>query len=202
MHFCPKRIHLMILYWKSATHKKFVKEFKFLGLIWDCKLSFKPHITYLRQKCNKTLNLLKVLSNTEWGADKDTLLKLYRSLVRSKLDYGSIVYGSACKTHLQNLDTVHNQGLWLCLGAFRSSPVESLYVEAHEPPLELRRHKLAMQYRVKLSANPTNPAYGEVFKPMYKESYLEKSDKNYPFSIRSAQMLRDAKINTSNVFGK
>ena len=199
MHFCRKRQHDDPVLKLGNSQIQFVKEFKFLGLIWDCKLSFKPHITYLRQKCHKTLNLLKVLSNTEWGADKDTLLKLYRSLVRSKLDYGSIVYGSACKTHLEKLDTVHNQGLRLCLGAFRSSPVESLYVEAHEPPLELRRQKLAMQYRVKLSANPTNPAYDVVFKSMYKESYLEKSDKNYPFSIRSAQMLRGAKINTSNV---
>ena len=30
------------------------------------------------------------------------------------------------------LDPVHIQGLRLCLGEFRSSPVESLYVDAHE----------------------------------------------------------------------
>ena len=68
--------------------------------------------------------------------------KLYRSQVRSKLDYGCIVYGSASKTALAKLDPVHNQGLRLSLGAFRSSPVESLYVEAHEPPLEIRRENL------------------------------------------------------------
>ena len=56
------------------------------------------------------MNILKVLSRTEWGADQTTLLKLYRSLVRSKLDYGCIVYGSASKTALAKLDPVHNQG--------------------------------------------------------------------------------------------
>ena len=110
---------------------------------------------------------IKVLSRTEWGADRTTLLKLYRSLVRSKLDYGCIVYRSASKTALAKLDRVHNQGLRLSLGAFRSSPVETLYVEAHEPPLEIRREQLALQYTIKLKANPGNPAHDVVFNPIF-----------------------------------
>ena len=57
------------------------------------------------------------------------------------------------------LDPVHNQGLRLSLGAFRSSPVDSLYVEAHELQLEIRREKLALQYILKLKATPGNPGY-------------------------------------------
>ena len=147
-------------------HIQFVKEADFLGLMWDAKLTFEPHIKYPKARCQKSLNILKVLSRTEWVADQTTLLKLYRSLVRSKLDYGCIVYGSASKTALANLDPVHNQGLRLSLGAFISSPVESLYVEAHEPPLEIRRQKLALQYIPKLKANPGNPAY-DVFNPKF-----------------------------------
>ena len=45
--------------------------------------------------CLKALDVLKVLAATEWGADSTVLLQLYRALVRSKLDYGSIVYVSA-----------------------------------------------------------------------------------------------------------
>ena len=140
-------------------------------MIWDTKLTFEPHIKYLKARCQKSLNLLKVLSRTEWGADRTTLLKLYRSLVRSKLDYGCIVYGLASKTALAKLDPVQNKGLRLSLGAFRSSPVESLYVEAHEPPLEIRRDKLALQYILKLKANPENPAYDVVFNPKHQELY-------------------------------
>ena len=58
------------------------------------KLSFIPHIKFLKAKCLKALNLLNVLSHTSWGADRTTLLRLYWSLVRSKLDYGCIIYGS------------------------------------------------------------------------------------------------------------
>ena len=96
----------------------------------------------MKAKCLKALNLLKVLSHTSWGADRTTLLHLYRSLIRSKLDYRPIVYGSARKSYLQMLDTVHNQGLRLALGTFRTSPVSSLNVEADEPSLWLRREKI------------------------------------------------------------
>ena len=34
---------------------------------------------------HKTLNLLHVVAHTSWGADQQTLLHLYRSLIRSKL---------------------------------------------------------------------------------------------------------------------
>ena len=78
-----------------------VEEAKFLGLLFDKKLSFIPHIKALKAKCLKALDILKVLSNTNWGGDRPVLLNLYRSLVRSKLDYGSIVYGSARKLSLQ-----------------------------------------------------------------------------------------------------
>ena len=39
-----------------------VEESKFFGMIFDRKLSFIPHVKYLKAKCFKALNLLKVLS--------------------------------------------------------------------------------------------------------------------------------------------
>ena len=134
VHFCKlRRIHNDPVLYLYGSPIPVVEESKFLGVIFDRKLSFIPHIRYIKAKCLKALNLLKVLSNTSWGADRSILLHLYRSLIRSKLDYGSIVYGSARKSYLQMLDTVHHQGLRLALGAFRTSPVTSLYVEADEP---------------------------------------------------------------------
>ena len=180
-------------------HIQFVKEAKFLGLIWDTKLTFEPHIKYLKARCQKSLNILKVLPRTEWGADRTTLLKLYRSLVRSKLDYGCIVYGSASKTALAKLDPVHNQGLRLSLGAFRSSPVEGLYVEAQEPPLENRREKLALQYTIKLKANPGNPAYDVVFNPKYQHLYANKDSATDSFGIYSKKLLKEAKMDVGEI---
>ena len=134
VHFCQQRkIHNDPALYIYGSQIPIAAESKFLGVIFDRKLSFIPHIKYVKAKCLKALNLLKMLSHTSWGADRTTLLHLYRSLIRSKPDYGSIVYGSARKSYLQMLDTVHNQGLRLALGAFRTSPVSSLNVEADEP---------------------------------------------------------------------
>ena len=102
----------------------------------------------LKSRCTKSLDLIKVLSNTIWGADRKVLLRLYRALIRSNLDYGCIVYGSVRPSYIKRLDTVHNQGLRLCLGAFPTSPVHILYVEANEPPLDMRRTCLSLQYCV------------------------------------------------------
>ena len=46
----------------------------------------------------------------------------------SRLDYGCQIYASACQSELKKLDVVHNAGLRLCSGAFRTSPVGSIYV--------------------------------------------------------------------------
>jgi hypothetical protein len=142
-----------------------VESTKFLGVLFDKKLNFLAHIQYLKYKCQKALNLLRVVSSMDWGADRRVLLRLYRCLIHSKLDYGCIVYGSAPKSYIRQLDPIQNQGLKICLGAFRTSPVESLQVEANELFPYLRREKLALQYALKLKSNLSNPMYKCVFHP-------------------------------------
>ena len=65
----------------NGTPVPVVEETKFLGVIFDRKLSFIPRIKHLKDKCTKALNLLRVLAHTSWGADQETLLHLYRSLI-------------------------------------------------------------------------------------------------------------------------
>ena len=69
------------------------------------------------------------------------------------------------KSYLQMLDSIHNQGLRLSLGAFRISPDASLFVEADEPSLYSRRENLSMQYGIRLAANASNPAHEATFPP-------------------------------------
>ena len=140
-----------------------VTEPKFWGLVFDRKLTFSVHIKYLKDRCLKALNLLRVVARKDWGADSATLLKLYRTHVRSKLDFDFVVYGSARPSALESLDRVQNAALRTCLGAFRTSPIPSLHVEAGELSLNLRRQQLSPQYIVKLRSNPSNPAFHCVF---------------------------------------
>jgi len=86
MHFCNKR----------GLHPD--PELKLYNIV---NLPFYPIL-----KCLKALNILKFVSSTDWGAHSTVLLNLYRSLIRSKLDYGCIVYGSARPSYIKLLDTV------------------------------------------------------------------------------------------------
>ena len=200
VHFCQLRKQhedpVLTLYGSPIP---VVQEYKYLGLIFDKKLSFIPHIKYIKAKCHKALNMMKVLSHTTWGADRTTLLQLYRSLIRSKLDYGSIVYGSARKSYLAMLDPLHHQGLRLALGAFRTSPVASLYVEADEPSLTSRREKLSLQYAIRLAENPSNPAHEVTFPPKYTDLYESKPNFIKSFGVRILPLLESANINPKNI---
>ena len=195
VHFHNKRSHLpepeLTLNGKKIS---VMRETKFLGVTFDQKLTFIPHMKALKTRCLKALDIIKVVSNQDWGADKSVLLNLYRSLIRSKLDYGCIVYGSARPSYLKMLNTIHHQGLRLALGAFRTSPIESLYVEAGELPLEQRRIKLSLQYITKRKATPSNPAYNCVFHPEYEQKYTRNTKSIAPLGIRMKEHLENSNI--------
>ncbi len=200
MHFCRHRSCENPDLKLNGQEIKFVKEKKFLGLIWDTKLNFKAHIKYLKQKCQNSLNIIKILSHTDWGAGKKTLLKLYRALVRSKLDYGCIIYRNASDTDLKTLDVIHNQGIRLSLGAFKSSPVESLYVEANELPLRERRLELMMKYGLRIKCNTRNPAYKAIFDLRYKNKYNAPVHNARRNSVRPRRRARSLAVDLDELF--
>ena len=134
VHFCQlRKMHNNPHIKFEDTEIPIVDEYTFLGVIFDWKLTFIPHIKYLKNKCTRAQQLLPVVTHTEWGADRQTLLKLYRSPIHSKLDYAIFIYSSARRSYLKQLDLMYHEGRSQVLGAFRTSPVDSLY----EAPLQL-----------------------------------------------------------------
>ncbi|XP_072389310.1 uncharacterized protein [Diabrotica undecimpunctata] len=117
----------------------------FLGLRFDSHLKWTDHIKKLALSCQPKINLLKILSNRNWDADTTTLLYLYKSLIRSKLDYV--------------LDVIQRASLRLVLDAFRTSPVASLQAALNEPPLFIRRQYTTLRYAAKLYSDINNPNY-------------------------------------------
>jgi len=66
MHFCQKiGFHLDPQLLLDHSPVPVVEETKFLGVIFDRKLSFVPHLKYVKKKGTKALNILKVIGNTE-----------------------------------------------------------------------------------------------------------------------------------------
>ncbi|KAL1448403.1 hypothetical protein WDU94_005494 [Cyamophila willieti] len=162
----------------------FVDKIRFLGLIWDRKLTWEPHIISTRSRVLTALNALKMVSNKKWGVRRETLLLFYKSYVLPIFDYGSIVYASAKDKFLNKLNTVHHLGIRIATGAYRSSPVESLYVESGIPPLSLRREKLIVNYVSKVSASPFNPVRNILFSPLNTTGFSVHKPKPLAFRYR------------------
>ncbi|GBM97937.1 putative RNA-directed DNA polymerase from transposon BS [Araneus ventricosus] len=76
IHFCRRRgLHLDPKLLLNDCTIPIVRDAKYLGLILDSKLTFKPHVNYLKRKCTQSLNIIKMLSGTSYGAETSTLLK-------------------------------------------------------------------------------------------------------------------------------
>ncbi|GBN22701.1 hypothetical protein AVEN_68037-1 [Araneus ventricosus] len=89
VHFCRKRgMHPDPVIRIHDTVFPVVEKVPFLGIILDRKLTFLPHVLQLRKRCEKLLNIIKVLSTTSWGADRTALLRIYQSVILSRIDYG------------------------------------------------------------------------------------------------------------------
>lgn len=66
----------------------------------------------------------KKLSHISWYSR--TLIKIPKAFIFSNLDYGASLFSTAKLPHLKILEPIHNTGIRLSIGAFRSSPVQSI----------------------------------------------------------------------------
>uniref|UniRef100_A0A147BLN2 Putative tick transposon n=1 Tax=Ixodes ricinus TaxID=34613 RepID=A0A147BLN2_IXORI len=183
----------------KATRLPVRTEHKFLGVIFDKKLNFISHLKSLKEKCLRSMNILKVLAHRSWGSDRKCLLRLYNALVRSRLDYGAIVYGSARPSALKMLDPVHHLGLRLATGAFRTSPVTSLYAESNEFSLDKRRQYLSMTYAYKVLADPHHPTYSAIKHSRFSRLFQNKPNIVQPLSLRLAEYRTSLQIPLNGV---
>ena len=76
------------------------ESYKYLGVIFDSKLSWKPHIEYISQKISKACG---ALSKIRHCVDIETLKTVYYALVHSYLSYGIVVWGNASESILKPL---------------------------------------------------------------------------------------------------
>lgn len=143
-----------VVYYTSMTISGYnisiLPSYKYLGLIVDTKLTWKEHIFACKVRCEQSINILKMVTNKKWGADPAICLLFYRAYIRSIIDYGCTLYGSTCTTTLSILDRIQYKSLRISLGAFRSTPVQSLLVAAGEPPLDNRRSFLANKFMLRM----------------------------------------------------
>ena len=162
---------------------------KFLGLTLDKGLNWKLHIETLRADALRALNILRVIAGINHGPDRKTLLRLYWAVCKSKLDYGAQIYSSACPTYLKSLDPIHNEALRIATGAFRTSPVASLRVEADCPSLDLSREELCLRYLFRLRGSQDYVDNLNVLDDHLDEAFLLKPTLRAPIGTRARLIL-------------
>ena len=111
---------------------------------------------------------LRCIARVTYGPDRKTLNMVAVSLVQSRLDYGCQLFASAAKTTIEKLDSVRNDMLRMITGAFRTSPSESLHVEANIMPLKLHREYVMTKALLKMpivSESPMGELFHEAVRP-------------------------------------
>ena len=179
-------------------------EARFLGVIFDRHLSFASHISSVVTSCQSITNLMRCVSGTKFGADKPTLLLIYKALIRSRLDYGCQAFHSGAKIHLNKLDRIQYQALRTALGAHRSTPIEALLAEAGELPLSLRRDSLTLRFWARVRSNPDNPV-NTLFTHRFNRVYNRHKVKNLwnakqaPFGYRVHRFLENTPLGSIEI---
>jgi len=99
---------------------------------------------------------MRAIAGNRWGASKKVVLVVYRSLIRSILEYGAVALDSMSNMNKSKLDTVQAEALRIACGAARGTSTAAIQVDNGEPP----RLQLQLQYTVKLKSQKSHPATG------------------------------------------
>ena len=77
---------------------------KILGVTFDPHFHFHKHVETLVAKAKLKLNLLKALTGTTWGQQKETLVATYKALIDSIFSYAApIWFPNTSPTNIQKL---------------------------------------------------------------------------------------------------
>ena len=98
-----------------------------LGVLMDSKLTFGPHVDGIVRCANRALgtylrSLQSFRSVRGRGFHPAPLITAFNAHVRSIIEFGSLVWAGAAKTHMQRLDRIqHKMLMWLATQSSRPS---------------------------------------------------------------------------------
>jgi hypothetical protein len=89
---------------------------KDLGIFLDSKLQFHDHVNHVFSHCINLLGLVRSITFT--FSSLDFMHKLYIALIRSKLEYTSVVWNSITSTDASKLERIQRRFAALCFNRF------------------------------------------------------------------------------------
>jgi hypothetical protein len=99
---------------------------KYLGVLIDASLTWKPHIAELSKKLSR---VAAILSKVRHYVPLNTLKSLYLSLFQSHLSYGCLVWGFANRSVLQRIYRIQKRALRIITFSNIDEPTSKLFEE-------------------------------------------------------------------------
>jgi hypothetical protein len=115
-----------------------VTEFKYLGIIFDRKQTWRQPAEYIQRRCHARVNFMKSIAGQSWGAHPACLLVLYKRTVRFAIEYGGVCFSGMSDCHMRRLERIQWRAGRICFGLMRSTHVMSVKVLAGLPPIRQR----------------------------------------------------------------
>lgn len=109
---------------------------KYLGVMLDKRLTFKSHIYYAVEKCQKIFHMLYSLLNKNSKLNIENKKLLYTMIIRSILTYGAPVWGNCSEVHRQKLKVIQNKCLKTMYGLPRRFPTSTLTEISNIPMIQ------------------------------------------------------------------
>ena len=112
-----RRAPVQTKYFIAGTELEHVDAIRDLGVTIDCKLTFARHVSDIVRRANRALGLL--IRSFQVGTsrakfNRGAVLAAYFANVRSILEYSSVVWAGAAKSHTVRVDRVQHKFLiWL-----------------------------------------------------------------------------------------
>lgn len=124
-----------------------VTSIKYLGMIFDEKLSWGLHVESMKPKLRAALSCISKLRKS---VSLDMVKVIYKALFEPYLRYGLLAYGAAFPTILSNIETLQNVCIRKMLGVNWTEKAAPLYARANILPLKkLYLEAIIMKFHVR-----------------------------------------------------
>ena len=161
-----------------------------LGVTLTCNLSWSSHIWKIYQKASQKINMIKGL---KFKLRRSTLESLYKSFVRSTLEYADVVWDGCSDSDSDLLESLQFEAARIITSAMKGTHRENLLCETAWVTLKNRRkdHKLIMMYKL---LNNLTPIYLSELCPISNNSRTNYNLRNnYNLSVPPSRTERHKK---------
>ncbi len=136
---------------------------RYLGVILDEQLNGIKHMEHVKGRVEKSIQALKAISGSTWGATREDMLTLVKAIITPQMLYACSTWWisnpiQGKKTHrnkiLQTLNALQKKALCVATGALRTTAAAVLEAETETLPIEVQLDQMSMITANRIKSSP------------------------------------------------